>query len=79
MHKNDGIASWEPSKEDELFWRRYPDGPPPTLFQHRQYRDYDQYPEEVGGGVGYWAEACILGGVVLFDRRELEFNPTVVL
>lgn len=27
--------------------------------------------------VGYWAEACILGGVVLFDRREPDSAPNV--
>jgi hypothetical protein len=27
--------------------------------------------------VGYWAESRILGGVVLFDRRELDAEPCV--
>jgi hypothetical protein len=62
-----------------LFWRQHPEGPPPTLFRHRFYRDYDQYPEGIADGIGYWAEARILGGVVLFDRREVGFNPTVEL
>ncbi|KAK3934669.1 hypothetical protein QBC46DRAFT_358846 [Diplogelasinospora grovesii] len=70
LHKDDGIASWEPPKEHPLFWILNPDGAPPTLFQHRQYRDYDQYPDGVADGVGYWAESRIFGGVVLFDRRE---------
>ncbi|KAK3942779.1 hypothetical protein QBC46DRAFT_406084 [Diplogelasinospora grovesii] len=71
LHKDDGIARWEPPKEkDVLFWIYNPDGAPPTLFQHRQYREYDQYPDGVADGVGYWAESRIFGGVVLFNRRE---------
>ncbi|KFY33973.1 hypothetical protein V494_07154 [Pseudogymnoascus sp. VKM F-4513 (FW-928)] len=79
LHEGDGIASWKLPKENTMFWRRNPDGPPPTLFQHRLYRDYDQYPEGVADGVGYWAEARILGGVVLFDRREPEADPSIGL
>ena len=70
LHKNDGIASWEPPKDHPIFWFYNPDGAPPTLFQHREYRFYDQYPDGVADGVGYWAESRIFGGVVLFDRRE---------
>ncbi|KAI5865862.1 hypothetical protein GGS23DRAFT_357446 [Durotheca rogersii] len=70
FHKDDGIATWEPQKDHFLFWHYNPDGAPPTLFQHRQYRYYDQYPDGVADGVGYWAESRIFGGVVLFDRRE---------
>ncbi|KAI5916985.1 hypothetical protein F4810DRAFT_698415 [Camillea tinctor] len=70
LHKDDGIASWEPSKDHPIFWFYNPDGAPPTLFQHRQYRYYDQYPEGIADGVGYWAESRIFGGVVLFDRRD---------
>lgn len=79
LHKDDGIASWKPPKENTMFWRRNPNGPPPTLFQHRIYRDYDQYPEGVADGVGYWAKTRILGGVALFDRRKPESNPSVGL
>ena len=70
LHKDDSIASWEPPKELRHFWLLNPDGAPPTLFQHRQYRYYDQYPDGIADGVGYWAESRIFGGVVLFDRRE---------
>lgn len=79
LHKDDGIATWEPPKANTLFWIRNPEGPPPTLFQHRFYRDYDQYPEGVADGVGYWAEARIFGGVVLFDRHDAKFTPSVEL
>ncbi|KAH9991313.1 hypothetical protein F4779DRAFT_249005 [Xylariaceae sp. FL0662B] len=69
LHKDDGITSWEPPK-DHPIWFYNPDGAPPTLFQHRQYRYYDQYPDGIADGVAYWAESRIFGGVVLFDRRE---------
>lgn len=48
----------------------YPIGQLPTLFLHRNYQDFKQYPNEVADIVGYWAEAQIFGGVVLFDRRK---------
>lgn len=70
LHKDDGVGSWEAPKENTIFWFRNPNGAPPTLFQHRQYRYYDQYPDGIADGVGYWAESRIFGGVVLFDRQE---------
>jgi hypothetical protein len=79
-HKNDGIASWEPLKDD-TFWALFPQGAPPTLFRHEWYSDYDKYPDGVADVVGYWAEARIMGGVVLFDRRDskvLKFLATLV-
>ncbi len=42
--------------------------PPPTVFYHSSYQDVDQYPSRVADMVGYWAEAQLFGGVVLFDR-----------
>jgi hypothetical protein len=71
LHKNNGIASWVPPKDDTDFWALFSKGPSPTLFRHEWYSDYDQYPDGVADMVGYWAEARILGGVVLFDRRSL--------
>lgn len=68
-HKDDDIASWIPPPEDQ-FWEFYPPGPWPTLFRHGWYVDHDQYPNGVGDMVGFWAEARIFGGVVLFDRRD---------
>ncbi|KAI5855531.1 hypothetical protein GGS23DRAFT_443312 [Durotheca rogersii] len=65
--ESDPLLSWRPS-EDSMS-RSYPKGFPPTFFAHKWYRDYDQYPEGVADGVGYWAESRILGGVVVFDRR----------
>lgn len=42
----------------------------PTFFLHNQYKDIDQYPGGVADAVGYWAEAQIFSGVILFDRRQ---------
>jgi hypothetical protein len=48
--------------------------PPPTSFLHEWYRDHDQYPDGIADCVGYWAEARILGGVILFDRHSPEVS-----
>lgn len=71
-HKKDALGVWRPQKEDV---RHFPPTFPSTLFCHEWYRDYDQYPEGMADCVGYWAEARIFGGVVLFDRRERESAP----
>lgn len=68
LHKDDGITTWAPPKEDKVFWWFSPDGPLPSLFSHEWYQDYKQYPDGVADMVGYWAESRIFGGVVLFDR-----------
>ena len=44
----------------------------PVAFWHRNYLCYDQYPRGIADIVGYWAEARIFGGVVVFDRGEDE-------
>ncbi len=75
MHKDDGITDWAPPRSDVWYWRWYPNGPHPTLFYHWWYLDYAQYPRSVADVVGYWAEARILGGVVLFDRRDPKTTP----
>lgn len=72
----DAVLKWKP--EDE--WERnvygtlrrtmtYPD-PRPTFFFHCHYVDYDQYPNGLADGAGYWAEDRIIGGIILFDRGE---------
>lgn len=76
VHKDDGIVDWAPPKSDTSYWKRFPQGPPPTLFRHPWYVDYDQYPRGIANIVGYWAEARILGGVVLFDRRNPDAEPS---
>ncbi|KAF5671327.1 hypothetical protein FDENT_10967 [Fusarium denticulatum] len=42
----------------------------PTAFTHGPYNAVDQYPNGSADSVGYWAEARIFGGVVVFDRGE---------
>lgn len=49
--------------------------PRPTLFNHPYYRDLDIYPEGLADIVGYWAEECIIGGIVLFDRKADPRDP----
>lgn len=39
-------------------------------FYHTNYRLFDRYPFGLLSVVGYWAEAEIFGGVVLFERGE---------
>ncbi|KAK3291340.1 uncharacterized protein B0H64DRAFT_331067 [Chaetomium fimeti] len=68
-HKDDTLGRWRPSEKARPF---YPRTFPTTLFCHPWYRDYGQYPNGVADSVGYWAEARVLGGVVLFDRRDPE-------
>ncbi|KAG7290258.1 hypothetical protein NEMBOFW57_000257 [Staphylotrichum longicolle] len=75
VHKNDGITEWAPPKSDDRYWKWHPDGPLPTLFSHTWYVEHGQYPRQVADMVGYWAEARILGGVVLFDRRQPDAEP----
>ncbi|EEP75924.1 predicted protein [Uncinocarpus reesii 1704] len=44
----------------------------PTRLLHADYMDYDWYPSGLADGVGYWAELCLFGGVVLFNRGDSE-------
>jgi hypothetical protein len=66
-HKKDALGMWRPQEDDA---RHFPPTFPATLFCHEWYRDFDQYPEGIADCVGYWAEARVFGGVVLFDRRD---------
>ncbi|KAF5564461.1 hypothetical protein FNAPI_2169 [Fusarium napiforme] len=70
LHKNDGVIEWAPPKSDKIWWSHCPDGPEPTMFFHPWYLSHDRYPNGVADMVGYWAESRVLGGVVLFDRRQ---------
>lgn len=76
MHKDDGVTEWAPPTSDSWFWKWHPDGPLPTLFHHSWYVNHDQHPNRVADMVGYWAEARILGGVVVFDRRKPNVEPS---
>jgi hypothetical protein len=44
----------------------------PSAFCHTSYTEVEQYPNGVADVAGYWAEARIFGGVLLFDRGETE-------
>lgn len=67
-HKD--LVKWVAPADDDIFYDFHPDGKLPTLFIHKQYRDIEEYPNRAADMVGYWAEAEIFGGVVLFDRRK---------
>lgn len=67
-HKD--LVTWVAPANDTVFYQFYPDGKLPCLFIHKQYRDLEQYRNGAADIVGYWAEAQIFGGVVLFDRRK---------
>ncbi|KAH6844734.1 hypothetical protein B0I37DRAFT_167511 [Chaetomium sp. MPI-CAGE-AT-0009] len=75
-HKDDTLGTWRLSEKDKQF---YPATFPATLFCHSWYRDYDQYPEGTADSVGYWAEARILGGVVLLDRRDPDLTKEMAV
>lgn len=75
FHKTDAWLSWIPPKSDELFWRWEPERPPPTWFYISWYSHYKQYPCAENDMIGYWAENYIIGGVLLFDRRNPESPP----
>lgn len=71
FHKDDGMVSWVPPKEATLWWR-FRRRVLPTLFIHKWYEAFEQYPAGGGDMAGYWAEMRIIGGVVLFDRLAPE-------
>ena len=50
-------------------------------FYHRAFTFYEQYPYGLLNVVGYWAEAQILGGVLLFERggSGREVSPCIGL
>ncbi|KAF5670125.1 hypothetical protein FCIRC_9033 [Fusarium circinatum] len=58
---------WRDSPRDMAKWDSFRD---PTAFTHGPYIAVDQYPNGAADSVGYWAEARIFGGVVVFDRGE---------
>lgn len=80
-HQDDGIETWVPpkNKDWDWWWEQNPNGPPPTLFQHRFYFDHEQYPDGVADMVGYWAESRILAGLILFDRKTEPVSDAVFI
>ncbi|KAL4731608.1 hypothetical protein ACLX1H_000583 [Fusarium chlamydosporum] len=65
------IARWVDEPRDMSKWESYRD---PTPFCHMAYTDVDQYPNGAADTAGYWAEAKIFGGVLVFDRGETELE-----
>ncbi|KAK4224907.1 hypothetical protein QBC38DRAFT_283397 [Podospora fimiseda] len=72
-HKHSDYEKWRDEAQDRPlhdpsnWYRPYI---APTPFYHRRYIDFDQYPNDIADIVGYWAEARIFGGVVVFNRGE---------
>ncbi|RBQ70338.1 hypothetical protein FVER14953_08852 [Fusarium verticillioides] len=58
---------WRDFPRDMNKWDSFRD---PTAFTHGPYIAVDQYPNGPADSVGYWAEARIFGGVIVFDRGE---------
>jgi len=72
MHQGDieYMTNWTmPTQEyDRDDWESWV--PFPNIFNSSYYVNSDIYPEGVADMVGYWAEDRILGGVVVFNRRD---------
>ncbi|OAR01351.1 hypothetical protein LLEC1_07781 [Akanthomyces lecanii] len=68
-HTQEEYEQWRDEPRDRNRWDWYR---PPAAFCHRSYLASDQYPNGIADVVGYWAEARIFGGVVLFDRGETD-------
>ena len=47
---------------------------PPCAFFHSVFQDHERYPRGKADVAGYWAEARIFGGVVVFDRGETDME-----
>lgn len=69
IHKHEDYVKWRDAPWDMKPWDSFR---PPTAFSNRIYVAIEQYPNGVADTVGYWAEARIFGGVVVFDRGENE-------
>ncbi|KAM3427769.1 hypothetical protein MY4824_009225 [Beauveria thailandica] len=68
-HTQEEYQRWRDEPRDLNRWDWYR---APTAFCHRSYLASEQYPNGVADVVGYWAEARIFGGVVVFDRGETD-------
>ncbi|KAH8758879.1 hypothetical protein F5883DRAFT_565166 [Diaporthe sp. PMI_573] len=67
FHKHSIYEAWRDAPIDPQSnpWRV---APLPSAFCHGSYVFHEQYPHGIADVVGYWAEARIFGGVVVFDR-----------
>ncbi|KAJ4307149.1 hypothetical protein N0V88_000528 [Collariella sp. IMI 366227] len=65
VHKHDVYEKWRDLPRDTILPGQHI---APVVFYHNAYFAHQQYPNGMGDVVGYWAEAKIFGGVVIFDR-----------
>lgn len=70
VHKHSEYEAWRSMPPDSS--GPYPLPRAPVVFCHNYYIEYDRYQNGVADCVGYWAEAKIFGGVVVFDRGETD-------
>ncbi|KLO90767.1 uncharacterized protein LW93_062 [Fusarium fujikuroi] len=68
-HTHQDYQKWIDSPRDTRRWDGYRH---PTAFCHSFYIAVERYPNGDADTVGYWAEAKIFGGVLVFDRGESE-------
>ncbi|AEO71881.1 uncharacterized protein THITE_2124758 [Thermothielavioides terrestris NRRL 8126] len=80
VHKHRVYEEWRDRPRERIRPSEYI---APAAFFHNDYVDFDQYPAGIADVVGYWAEARIFGGVVVFDRgpsgtecRDLFLHPS---
>lgn len=69
IHTHEQYVKWMNEPRDMGRWDSFR---APTAFSHGPYIAIEQYPNGIADAVGYWAEARIFGGVVVFDRGESE-------
>lgn len=76
IHKHRRHDDWRDKPREDIDAGEYV---APTIFFHGSYVDFDQYPDGLADVVGYWTEARIFGGVVIFDRGPSgsEVSPNV--
>lgn len=67
VHKHRIYEEWRDLPRDRMQPGRFI---APTAFYHRSYPSHAQYPNGEADMVGYWAEAKIFGGEVIFDRGD---------
>jgi hypothetical protein len=65
VHKHDVYEEWRDRPRE---WVKPGQYFAPAVFYHGSYVAFDQYPNGIADVAGYWAEAKIFGGVVVFDR-----------
>ena len=70
VHKHSLYYTWRDSTEPASSDPRLVLHRAPAAFYHTSYQDFDRYPNGIADVVGYWAEAKIFGGVMVFDRGE---------